>query len=64
MDIVSTIMDGSMFTTLIQDFSNVKVEVGRYSSPGKEHHNKLYVRIYRPNPDGSAHSMQMGPVED
>lgn len=71
MDILSTIKSGSSFSTLIRDFDKVEVEFGRYGtytlSDGKvldKDNNKLYVRLYRPWPDGGAHSIQMGPLDD
>ncbi len=64
MDILETINNGSTFAHLIQDFNNTKIEVGRYDWPDNNKiHNKLYVQVYRPNPDGGALSIQMGPID-
>jgi len=42
----------------VADFDNCQVEFGRY--PDKT----PYIRIFRPNPDGSATSIQIGPVSE
>lgn len=65
MEIVDVIRNHSRWMILIQDFASVKVGVGHYNWPSNDKiHNKPYVRLYRPNPDGSAHSMQMGLIEE
>jgi len=47
-EILFAVMDDSRFREEVRKFSDVTVQVGRYNSPGKEHHNKLYVAFTIP----------------
>jgi RNA polymerase sigma-70 factor (ECF subfamily) len=63
MEVLSMLRGGTIFTPLIKDFHSVEVKLGLYKAPGwKEIHNRPYIRFVRPNPDGSEHSIQLGPI--
>ena len=65
MQIISILRKGTEFTMLIQDFQSTEVEIGRYNAPDYEYiHNRPYVRFFRPNPDGSQHSIRIGALDE
>lgn len=55
---------GPSFTAIIEDFDSMKLKAGLYNWPGNEIHSRPYIKFIRPWPDGKAHLVQMGPIDE
>jgi RNA polymerase sigma-70 factor (ECF subfamily) len=63
--IIVTLRQGTIFTPLIRDFDSTEVEIGLYgNSSHRASYDHPYVRLFRRNPDGSHHSIQLGPIDE